>query len=241
MKKFIGAALASLSAVTAMAADLPVKAPPPVYVPSPVYNWTGFYVGGNVGYGWSTKDWTDISAATGLPTGFVATNHPSGFLGGVQGGYNYQTGQWVLGIEGQISWTGMKGSTPFIEPNGMLSDESVHTSIHWLSSLAGRLGFAWDRALLYGKGGAAWVNEDHWQEFNGVKDTNVVGAMRLGWSAGLGFEYAFWDHWTAKIEYNYWDFGSHRYPFVATADGRLFPSDIVQKVQTVQVGINYKF
>ncbi len=58
---------------------------------------------------------------------------------------------------------------------------------------------------------------------------------------GGGVEHAFWDHWSAKIEYNYMDFGSHRYPFVATADGRLFPSDIVQKVQTVQFGINYKF
>lgn len=243
MKKLavIAVGLAAVISTPVMAADIPMKAPaytPPFIAP---YNWTGFYVGGHVGYGWSKKDWTDISATTGLPTGFVATNHPKGVLGGVQGGYNYQLGQWVFGVEGQFSWTDMNGSSPFIEPNGTLSDESVHTDIHWLASLAGRFGFAWDRALVYAKGGAAWVNEHHWQEFNGVQDTNVVSATRTGWTVGGGVEYAFWDRWSAKIEYNYMDFGSHRYPFVATADGRLFPSDIAQKVQTVQIGINYKF
>ncbi len=239
MKKLVlaSAAVAALLATPAMAADLPVKAPP-IVAPAP-YNWTGFYVGGNLGYGTSTKHWNDIFATTGLETGWLVSTKPDGFLGGVQGGYNYQVGRWVFGVEGQVSWTDMKGSAHWLEPGGAVSPAfTAHTDIHWLTSLTGRLGVAWDRALLYAKGGAAWIDEGHWQEDNGVPQTPVVSGTRTGWTVGGGIEYAFWDHWSAKIEYNYMDFGSHRY-FFAIADGRF--SDIEQKVQIVQAGINYKF
>lgn len=235
----VAATSAIASAHLAFAADMPTKAP----VAAPAYSWTGFYIGGNIGYGTSSKDWTDISAATGLPTGFLASSKPDGFFGGAQAGYNYQVGQWVVGVEGQFSWTDMKSTTPWIQPNGAVSpDERVRTVIHALATLTGRFGVAWDRALLYAKGGAAWVDEDHWQATAaGVPTTTIEGGMRAGWIAGIGVEYAFWDHWSAKIEYNYMDFGSHRYSFAELGIGRLFPSDIDQNVQVVLVGINYKF
>ncbi len=245
MKKFtvIGAAVAALLATPVIAADMPVKAP---VAPTPVaipYNWTGFYIGGHGGYGWSKKDWTDLFQ-TQLPTGWTDSDSQNGFFGGLQGGYNYQINQWVFGIEGQVSWTDIKGYGLWRNPAGVITAESAHTDIHMLATLTGRLGIAWDRLLLYAKGGGAWVNEEHWQQdfANGPRWSDVPRATRTGWTVGGGLEYAFWENWSAKIEYDYMDFGTHRFPFVLLTTGQVFRyADITQKVHLVEVGINYRF
>src|SRR5688572_3782602 len=144
--------LAIAAASSASAADLPARYPTkaPAYV-AQVYNWTGFYVGAHAGWGR-----VDLTSTVVAPPGFgsVGTDE-SGFLGGGQVGFNYQIGQWVLGVEGDIAWTdlGRSSTTTF---GGVTLTES--TKIDWIATVAGRIGYAWGPALLYVKGGVAWMD-----------------------------------------------------------------------------------
>ena len=136
---------------TASAADIRRYPPqqqykaPPAYAP---YNWSGLYIGGHLGYAWSDED----AIFTG--TGLSGALDPSGFLAGGQIGVNWQVGSWVFGVEGDMSWTGADGATS-------IAGATVTTDHNWYATLAGRLGFAWDRWLIYGKGGAAWMDADY--------------------------------------------------------------------------------
>ena len=143
LRAFVGGLVltagAALSLDSAMAADLPVRVAPPTVPPvayvSPVYNWSGFYVGGHLGYGWSKTDVHDHL------TGLSGSADPSGFLGGGQIGFNWQTGAFVFGIEGDGSWTNADGSRTF-------SNGAVVTMEHnWYATLTGRVGYAVDNWL----------------------------------------------------------------------------------------------
>src|SRR5689334_8931048 len=128
---------------TASAADLmPVKAPP---MPAPVWSWTGFYVGAHVGGAFGTIE-SDIA---GFP---IASATINGFAGGGQVGYNWQTGPIVLGIESDISGTNLQGTTPCVVVL------TCNRQVDWFGTVAGRIGFAADRALLYVKAGGAFAN-----------------------------------------------------------------------------------
>ena len=220
----VGAGLAGI-ATAASAADIrqPTYKAPPAAVPvATVYNWTGFYVGGHIGYGWGDKDWTDTTGLFGL------SHQTDGFLGGGQIGFNYQIGQFVAGIEGDFSWTGLKGETSTLA--------STFTSeVDWTSTLTGRLGFAWDRFLVYGKGGFAWARDTYTTNFYTIPGAEVRDT-RTGWTVGAGLEYALTESWTTKLEYNYMDFGKDTVSF---APG--FNTDIDQKIHAVKLGVNYKF
>ncbi len=208
----------------ASAADIaraPIYKAPPAGVLQTQYDWTGFYVGGHVGYGWAEKDWRD---SVGL---FDVSHQANGFLGGAQAGFNYQIGMFVLGVEGDWSWSNMSGSSNVL-------GATFNTDVNWTATLAGRAGLAFDRWLVYGKGGVAWANDHYSTNFYPLS-TDITDT-RMGWVVGAGVEYAFAPQWTAKIEYNYMDFGTERVSF---APG--FATDIDQKVQTVKFGINYKF
>src|SRR6266851_4578975 len=142
MKKSLLAtvALSALIAAPAMAADLAVKAPlykapPPVYV----YSWTGCYIGGNIGGLWATKDWTNVTpgAAFGRP---ISSQDASSFLGGFQGGCNYQVGSWVFGIQGDYDWTDANGSAADQIAIGFTDRVRIRS----LASVTGRVGYAWD-------------------------------------------------------------------------------------------------
>lgn len=208
----------------ASAADIqrPVYKAPPAGVMPVAYDWTGFYVGGHVGYGWADKSWQDGFGLFGI------SQRANGFLGGGQAGFNYQVGQFVFGVEGDMSWSGMKGST-----NTLAS--SFNTDVDWTATLTGRLGMAFDRWLVYGKGGAAWARDRYSTNFYTLPGTEVTDT-RLGWTVGAGVEYAFAPQWTAKLEYNYMDFGTRSVSF---APG--FSTDIDQQVHAVKFGVNYKF
>jgi outer membrane immunogenic protein len=208
----------------ASAADIqrPVYKAPPAGVMPVAYDWTGFYVGGHVGYGWADKSWQDGFGLFGI------SQQANGFLGGGQAGFNYQVGQFVFGVEGDMSWSGMKGST-----NTLAS--SFNTDVDWTATLTGRLGMAFDRWLVYGKGGAAWARDRYSTNFYTFPGTEVTDT-RLGWTVGAGVEYAFAPQWTAKLEYNYMDFGTRSVSF---APG--FSTDIDQQVHAVKFGVNYKF
>jgi outer membrane immunogenic protein len=242
------------AAGTAGAADMPVKykAPPPVVA----FTWTGCYFGGHVGGGWVRDEETNVGTinSANFPFGTTRTNDGSGVIGGVQAGCNYQFAPtWLVGIEGDFSWTGITATS---DTHGAVNPAVVNhvdDKFKWLSDVTARLGFiAADRVLLYVKGGAAWVRDD-----GGSTTTNGAGVVetitsrsstRLGWIIGGGGEYRFAPNWSAKLEYNYIDLGTQTLPtfvdFGATAPvltGVTLQRDHNTRIQTVKFGINYLF
>ena len=214
------------AAVPANAADIrpPAKEVQPAYVHT-YHNWTGFYVGGHVGYGWA--DFSDTFA------GVTAGVTPAGFIYGGQVGFNYQIGFWVFGIEGEYSTGDVK------DTRGVVGIASSEITLDQVYTVAGRIGYAFDRTLLYGKFGGAWTREEYNFTLLGGAGTGSVD--RTGWLLGIGLEYAFLDNWSAKIEYNYMDMGTKNV-VLATAGGLVAtPANVDLTVQTIKVGINYRF
>jgi len=191
MKRILLAGVGVLAmASLANAADLPrqmySKAPPPMV--APYYNWTGFYVGINGGGAWGTSTWD----STG---GFDLSG---GMIGGTIG-YNWQTGPWVLGAEGDLDWASVKGSTAAIG----CTTANCSTENTWLGTVRGRVGYAFDRFMPYITGGVAFggVNANQ-APFTGGSSTQV------GWAVGAGLEFAVINNITAKVEYLHYDLGS---------------------------------
>jgi outer membrane immunogenic protein len=227
------AAGTALCVCSVHAADLP-QAPPapapvaPVAYAPPVYNWTGFYIGGHVGGGYANSSWTDIF--TGANDTF---DSGVGFLGGAQVGANYQFSALVLGVEGDFSWTDLNGSgTDSI-------GDTINTSPQWTSTVTGRIGAAFDRLLIYGKGGLA-LAEDQSTLTDLAGNTATTSFTRTGWTVGGGLEYALSDNWSAKIEYDYLAFGSQPLNFATPVLGAV-TSNANLNVQEVKAGINFRF
>jgi outer membrane immunogenic protein len=226
-------ALASAASIgSAVAADLPAPMPAPVApvasAPAAIYNWTGFYFGGHLGAGFANSSWSD--PFTGAANTFGSG---AGFLGGAQAGANYQLNMLVLGVEGDFSWTGLKGSG--VDSIG----DAIGTNTQWTSTVTGRIGAAFNRLLLYGKGGVAFA-----QDQSNFTDTFGNGAntafMRTGWTAGAGLEYGITRNWSAKIEYDYLSFGPQALNFT-TATTPLYTSNAGLNVQEVKAGVNFRF
>ena len=218
MKKILLASvgLLALGVTTASAADIqrrqvmPAKAP--LYTPVPVYNWTGFYVGINGGGGWGRSDFS-------APFTGDSFNTSGGLVGGTLG-YNWQMGNVVFGLEGDIDWSNIRGS-------GTCAGLSCSTRNNWLGTARGRLGYAIDRVMPYVTGGAA---------FGDIK-TSVAGlgdssTTKAGWTVGGGIEAAIAGPWTAKVEYLYVDLGR---------GGSILGSDAGFKTNIVRAGLNYRF
>jgi outer membrane immunogenic protein len=225
------AAGAAVLAAGAQAADLPpapampVKAPI-AYAPK-LYDWTGIYVGGHIGGGYSESSWSD--PITGIGNG---TFNNFGFLGGAQVGANVQFNRLVLGLEGDFSWTSLKASSR--DSIG----EGISTTVPWTSTITGRVGAAFDRLLLYAKGGFALAqDQSSLTDLGGNTATNSF--MRKGWTVGAGLEYALDDHWSAKIEYEYLGFGSQAMSFTTPLE--TVGSNASLNVQEVKAGINFRF
>jgi outer membrane immunogenic protein len=212
----IGICAAAFAAAPAIAADLPMKAPP---APPPVlFSWTGFYIGANIGGKWATFDHEVTGPATTVS--FTGDTRSSWIAGG-QLGYNWQSGAWVFGVEGDIdaqnfSRTRVIGTAigPFI-PGDFFTAESK-----WQASLRGRIGYAaWDRSLLYVTGGVAWTN---------IKGT--VGLVGLGTftgdrtitggTVGLGYEYAFTNNVSLGVEGRWTFYGDRTFtaPVLGVSD-----------------------
>jgi outer membrane immunogenic protein len=207
-------------APAANAADLSVaplyKAPPaPV---TPAYNWSGFYLGLNGGGGWGHSYWD--TSATGMNT--------SGAVVGGTAGYNWQFGNAVIGLEGDMDWANLKGgSTTTLCPTG------CSTSDTWLSTVRGRAGYAFGGILPYITGGLA-VGDIRAASpgFPGATSTNA------GWTVGGGIEFALTGNWTAKAEYLHVDLG--RFNCGVNCDG--MPTDNVSMHDNlVRAGVNYRF
>jgi outer membrane immunogenic protein len=244
-RQIIGAAAAMLlSCGVASAADLPAKhvykAPPPM---AAVWGWTGFYVGVHIGTGWGNVESELTSIGLGGLGGFgggafpISSHNVSGFLGGGQVGYNWQMGWVVLGVEGEISGARIKGTTP------CLVILACKTETDWVATLAGRLGVTIDKALVYVKGGVAWADSEYSVRSPGGGISSKVDTTRFGVLLGMGVEYALNQSWSAKIEYEYIDFGHDTFnfpfafgPFTATATANIW-----QNLHTVKAGVNYRF
>jgi outer membrane immunogenic protein len=176
----------------AQAADL--RTPPPAmpaaapvaYAPQ-IYNWSGFYVGGHLGGGYGASSWSD-------PFGGGNNNFNDwGFLGGAQVGANAQFNRLVLGLEGDFSWTNIKNKGTDSIGDGL------NTNVQWTSTVTGRVGAAFDRLLVYGKGGLALAEDQSTlTDFIGTSASNSL--LRTGWTAGAGLEYAIDQNWSAKVE-----------------------------------------
>jgi outer membrane immunogenic protein len=224
------AAAATALAGAASAAD--IRQPPPaVKAPAfvaPLFTWTGFYIGGNLGYGWSDRSGTfTIAPARGPVSG-----EADGIIGGVQVGYNWQMGAFVIGIETDFQGSGIEGNVSGrlvpgpVAVNGKISNE-------WFGTIRGRLGYAVDRWLFYFTGGGAYSHT----KFSGVAGGVPFSSASTGWSwtVGGGVETALAANWSIKGEYLY----------IAKPDnlpvpaGTRFSGDIDSHV--IRLGVNYRF
>jgi outer membrane immunogenic protein len=220
----------------AHAADLarPVyKAP---VAPPPAWSWTGFYVGGTLGgvVGHSSAT-NDPASPVQWLTSSINTNS-AGVIGGLEAGYNYQISQIVLGIEGDVSWSSLKESGTAVSLGA--TTDTFTSRLNSLGTIRGRVGWAFDRTLIYGTGGVAFANLKDQLTDPGFPFTASTGSSETGWTAGGGIEYAFTDHWTAKAEYLHVGF-SQRSVMETTGGGYIF--DFKDKLDIGRVGINYKF
>jgi outer membrane immunogenic protein len=244
MKKLLLATVAGMALVaagSANAADLgprpAYKAPAPVAAPVP-WSWTGFYIGAHIGSAWASEDWLANEPGDPFNGKSIANGTLNGFLGGFQAGYNYQINWVVVGVEGDFSWADVKGHLGGI----FCFEEFVCKSRkEWFATFTGRIGGTIDHALLYVKGGVAWVHDKHDISFEGFPLTLTDDGTRTGWTWGAGIEYAFTPHWSGKIEYDYMDFGTRTTGACEGSDCENPFADIVQRVHMVKAGVNYRF
>lgn len=231
----LSSAIAIALCVPALAADL---APTPVEPVSPVlpYSWTGFYAGVHAGYGWGSEE-DNLSVPVPLPADSFDVN---GAIGGVHAGYNQQYDSFVFGVEGDVDLSGLRGSIHTVGAEGAVVG-SLSLRNTWQASLRARVGYAFDRLLIYGTGGIA---------FGDAKVTGVVNSPAgvftgsetntlVGWTVGLGAEYAFDDHWSARLEVRYTDFGKSNYRLSGTGGSLRFKSGFDETVALA--GVSYKF
>ncbi len=230
MKRFTLTACVGLIAAAVASPSFAADLPPPTYqTPSykaPAYSpeyyvapfsWTGFYLGINGGYGFGSSNWTNVTGTSG-------DFDVSGGLAGGTLGYNLQTGVWVWGIEADAAYSWIKGSG---------CGANCETRNDWLGTARGRIGYAWDHWMPYLTAGAA---------FGDVKMTPFSGGgsetkTKIGWTAGVGVEYAFLGAWSAKIEYLYVDLGTAT---VSAATAGL-DNDVKFSTSIVRGGVNYRF
>jgi len=235
MRKLLGAVSLSAGMLaawfgSASAADMKFKAPPPP--PAPVYNWTGFYIGAHAG-GDSDNDNFNF-----VPAGTSTSNSANSFIGGGQVGYNFQVSSWVLGVEGDGSWTNLASGAPCPNPFFTCSH-----SIGWLASLRGRLGYlATGQALFYVTGGAGFSDVNHTASPPGVAPfvfTGTYSNTQVGYAVGGGLEYAIAQHWSVRVEDLYYGLGSS-----TAAPGTLSAANstkVTNNVNTLDFGVNYHF
>jgi outer membrane immunogenic protein len=244
MKKLVCIAAAALAVMVlpAGAADLLVKAPPPA--PVPAWSWTGFYIGGNLGGGWAQSEWLEdgSAASTGLPAGLQdASFRATGLMGGGQIGFDYQSGAAVFGVQADADLAHLLGTQQncFSEVGG---PQNCTATIKSVATATGRVGAAFDRALLYVLGGYAWEHAGLENPLPTFGINSFASETRSGWTLGAGLEYALTRNWSAFLQYNYMGFGTRDLLFVGVpAAAGNFTEDVRENINVVKAGINYRF
>jgi len=237
------AVLALMAANPSFAADLAFKAPPLAPVP---FSWTGCFGGGHLGGAFSydkIRSSGDFSSA--------------GFVGGGQIGCDYQFAPgWVVGVEGRAAWTSLSSDTTgrvTYPATGVTVPTHFTVRNDFLASATARIGYSFaDRWLVFVRGGAAWTREKADHAFTippgafgffvpGVPiavDPNAT-MTQTGWTAGTGFEWSFSQHWSATVEYNYYDFGDNA--FTVTSPVTHIAGSLKDRIHTVTTGVSYRF
>jgi outer membrane immunogenic protein len=233
-------ALLMVAPAGAFAADLAVRhSLPPVAAPYPapapyLYNWSGFYVGANIGGAWESATLTDPFF------GVQFSESRSGFIGGGQIGYNWQFApQFVFGIEGMFDGTDIRSSDTAVTTTGGLL--AATGKVDWIATIAARFGWAANNWLFYGKAGGGWVHDTVT-----LTDLTTTGLSfsqsdtKGGWLVGAGIEYGITQNWTIRVEWDHLGLSSENRPGFVT----LAPFDNVnlsRHFDMVTAGLNYKF
>lgn len=214
----------------------------PALAGAPVVNWSGVYVGAHAGYGWGTMNHTDL--------GFMG----DGALAGGQVGINRQIGNLVFGIEGELSWAGLRGSLAMQNYFGV-ADVDFSSRLDWLGAVVGRIGIGQGASLVYLRGGPVWAGLDHGARlvYTGPAPApfdfidRSGGATQLGWTLGGGIEHAVAPNWSARIEYAYVGLAERTVAIAGTISnaGVIAPSAtdlrVMQGLHLVKLGVNYHF
>lgn len=250
---FLAAAAAIACAPgTVLAADLsePMAAPMLAPTMAPAYDWTGGYIGGQIGYGWSNTNVDSVSffddVAGTIPAGTLPgfAFNGSGIIGGAELGYNWQANGVVLGVEGDISATGITGTYGDAGP-----DFTLDTKLNWLSTARLKLGLPVENFMFYGTAGLAVGGITANLHDNYPDDTTVYNLSNsqtaVGWTVGGGVAAAVNSHWVVKAEYLYADLGSHTYSYSEDPSGAigwpLLSASAKTTASIVRVGLDYKF
>ena len=234
------AAIVASMAASASAADLSprpmYKAPQMVAVPQ--FSWTGCYVGGNAGYARASHTWNGVATTPTSISGAAISQRTSGggFVGGGQLGCDYQSGNWVIGIEGMGDGSTINKTTGINLAPGATFNDKVTS----FETVTARIGWAIDRTLLYAKAGGAW------DQSSGTINGSALGLAtkshsinNSGWVVGGGVEYAFAPNWSGKVEYDYMGFGNQTVNYPITTAGPV--SFTHQNLQAILAGLNYRF
>lgn len=236
LKQYLLASAVCMLPVAASAADLPMKAPPMRVVQPIPFSWTGFYIGGSAGFISQKTTETDIDGAFALPGDTTAVAGIGGIFG-VNAGYNYQMGQWVFGIEADYSGTTLN-DTGISLGGGLIT---VTSKLKSLGTVRGRIGYAFDRALLYATGGFAYG--DVRNALNFAPDPIEGGSTsswQTGWTVGGGLEYAITNNWTVRAEGLYVDLGTNQATgIIDTSTGCRY--GFKNRYVLGRLGVNYKF
>ena len=273
---FIGSFLTVALALPAVGADLPAR----TYTKAPTmvaaaYNWTGFYVGVDAGGAWERDSGTTNFFQTFAGIAPFLIDNPqtnsfrsASFIGGVHAGYNWQMSKWVLGIEADWDWTNPKNSfcrqtdvqsLPCADAPPGRGFLTLNEKTQWLASARGRVGYAWDRFMIYGTGGVAWGKIDTSINANcvlggcgaSVTLLNITGNFsdtKVGWVAGAGVEAMLDANWIVRAEYLHYDLGNvtDTFGFNGISPGGLpEPQSATWSrrftYDTVRAGLSYKF
>lgn len=220
MRLIFGIVLATALAGPVLAADMTMPLKAPSYAPA--FSWTGTYVGANVGGIWGKFDvnpttTNNLTGAVGAP-GAMSINNSS-LIGGFQAGYNWQIGQWVLGLEQDYQFTGLKQTATFAAPAGLfLAGDSLAVKTDYLAATRAKLGMTWDRALIYAAGGLETGEFDVTSTYvaRGAGGSPVLGftdsnKLHFGFNVGAGIDYAVTNNVFIGVEYRYLDLGKETY------------------------------
>jgi outer membrane immunogenic protein len=258
----IGALALAAMTISASAADIPRRPPPPpVVAPPVVYNWSGFYIGGHLGGKWADHD-GDIflDQFVGFtPLGLLAFGNggkddETAFIGGGQIGFNWQAGSWVFGVEGDFSATSAERTFvccgPLVSPLvPFVQGDTISVKNDWQASIRGRIGYAWDRFMVYATGGIAFANIEATVALVPVGPLPGLFAdaseTLVGGTVGAGIEFGLWDNWTLGAEYRFTKFDSgdfnHGNFFVTPITSFPLRSSFDLETHEVTARLNYRF